>query len=50
MITLAPPPSLDLLADPPSSPIYTSKVRVDTHYGETDLAKKGKIVMCVNGM
>ncbi|KAF7669595.1 hypothetical protein LDENG_00176820 [Lucifuga dentata] len=35
-----PPPSLDLLADPPSSPIYTSKVRVDTHYGETDLAKK----------
>lgn len=37
-----PPPSLDLLSDPPSSPIYTSKVRVDTHYGETDLAKKGK--------
>ncbi|XP_071313545.1 rab11 family-interacting protein 5 isoform X3 [Trachinotus anak] len=35
-----PPPSLDLLSDPPSSPIYTSKVRVDTHYGETDLAKK----------
>lgn len=38
-----PPPSLDLLSDPPSSPIYTSKVRVDTHYGETDLAKKGKV-------
>ncbi|XP_019131972.2 rab11 family-interacting protein 1 isoform X1 [Larimichthys crocea] len=35
-----PPPSLDLLSDPPSSPIYTTKVRVDTHYGETDLAKK----------
>ncbi|XP_078116355.1 uncharacterized protein rab11fip5b [Sander vitreus] len=35
-----PPPSLDLMSDPPSSPIYTSKVRVDTHYGETDLAKK----------
>lgn len=38
-----PPPSLDLLSDPPSSPIYTSKVRVDTHYGETDLAKKGTV-------
>uniref|UniRef100_A0A1A8LHC8 RAB11 family interacting protein 5 (Class I) n=2 Tax=Nothobranchius pienaari TaxID=704102 RepID=A0A1A8LHC8_9TELE len=37
---LGPPPSLDLLSDPPSSPIYTSKVRVDTHYGDTDLAKK----------
>lgn len=37
------PPSLDLLSDPPSSPIYTSKVRVDTHYGEADLAKKGKL-------
>ncbi|XP_030002016.1 rab11 family-interacting protein 1 isoform X2 [Sphaeramia orbicularis] len=35
-----PPPSLDLLSDPPSSPIYSSKVRVDTHYGEADLAKK----------
>ncbi|XP_034037832.1 rab11 family-interacting protein 1-like isoform X2 [Thalassophryne amazonica] len=35
-----PPPTLDLLSDPPSSPIYTSKVRMDTHYGETDLAKK----------
>uniref|UniRef100_A0A3P8UWT4 RAB11 family interacting protein 5b (class I) n=1 Tax=Cynoglossus semilaevis TaxID=244447 RepID=A0A3P8UWT4_CYNSE len=35
-----PPPSLDLMSDPPSSPIYTSKVRVDTHLGETDLAKK----------
>ncbi|XP_032383351.1 rab11 family-interacting protein 1 isoform X1 [Etheostoma spectabile] len=35
-----PPPSLDLMSDPPSSPIYTSKVRVDTLYGETDLAKK----------
>ncbi|CAK6964934.1 rab11 family-interacting protein 1 [Scomber scombrus] len=35
-----PPPSLGLLSDPPSSPIYTSKVRVDTHYGEADLAKK----------
>ncbi|XP_040904882.1 rab11 family-interacting protein 1 [Toxotes jaculatrix] len=35
-----PPPNLDLLSDPPSSPIYTSKVKVDTHYGETDLAKK----------
>lgn len=38
-----PPPSLDLLSDPPSSPIYTTKVRVDTHYGEADLAKKGKL-------
>lgn len=38
------PPSLDLLSDPPSSPIYTSKVRVDTHYGEADLAKKGRFV------
>lgn len=38
-----PPPSLDLLSDPPSSPIYTSKVRVDAHYGETDLAKKGEV-------
>ncbi|CAN9515190.1 unnamed protein product [Ophioblennius macclurei] len=37
---LAPPPCLDLLSDPPSSPIYTSKVRVDAHYGEADLAKK----------
>ncbi|XP_068596951.1 rab11 family-interacting protein 1 [Brachionichthys hirsutus] len=36
----SPPPSLDLLSDPPSSPIYTSKVRVDAHYGDTDLAKK----------
>ncbi|XP_076005361.1 uncharacterized protein rab11fip5b [Genypterus blacodes] len=35
-----PPPSLDLLADPPTSPIYTSKVRLDSHYGEADLAKK----------
>ncbi|XP_056133475.1 mucin-2-like [Lampris incognitus] len=35
-----PPPSLDLLADPPSSPIYSSKVLVDTQYGEIDLAKK----------
>ncbi|KAK2848642.1 hypothetical protein Q5P01_008476 [Channa striata] len=35
-----PPPSLDLMSDPPSSPIYTSKVRVDTHYADTDLAKK----------
>ncbi|KAM3866993.1 uncharacterized protein rab11fip5b [Diretmus argenteus] len=35
-----PPPSLDLLADPPSSPVYSSKVRVETHYGEADLAKK----------
>ncbi|XP_067374932.1 rab11 family-interacting protein 1 [Channa argus] len=35
-----PPPSLDLMSDPPSSPIYTSKVRVDNLYGETDLAKK----------
>lgn len=40
---LGPPPSLDLLSDPPSSPIYTSKVRVDSHYGETDLAKKGRL-------
>ncbi|KAL6117535.1 rab11fip5 [Pungitius sinensis] len=38
--SLGPPPSLDLMSDPPSSPIYTSKVRVDAHYGETDLAKK----------
>lgn len=37
-----PPPSLDLLSDPPSSPIYTTKVRVDTHYGEADLTKKGE--------
>lgn len=36
------PPSLDLLADPPSSPIYSSKVKVDSHYGDTDLAKKGR--------
>ncbi|TWW55279.1 Rab11 family-interacting protein 5 [Takifugu flavidus] len=35
-----PPPSLDLLSDPPSSPIYSTKVRVDALYGETDLAKK----------
>ncbi|KAK5864539.1 hypothetical protein PBY51_015776 [Eleginops maclovinus] len=35
-----PPPSLDLMSDPPSSPIYTSRVRVDPHYGETALAKK----------
>ncbi len=40
---LGPPPSLGLLSDPPSSPIYTSKVRVDPHCGETDLAKKGKV-------
>lgn len=40
---LGPPPSLDLMSDPPSSPIYTSKVRVDSHYGETDLAKKGRL-------
>lgn len=38
-----PPPSLDLLSDPPSSPIYTSKVRADPYYGETDLAKKGEV-------
>lgn len=37
-----PPPSLDLLSDPPSSPIYTTKVRVDAH-GESDLAKKGEV-------
>lgn len=37
-----PPPSLGLLSDPPSSPVYTTKVRVDTHYGDTDLAKKGE--------
>lgn len=37
-----PPPSLDLLSDPPSSPVYTTKVRLDTHYGEIDLAKKGE--------
>eukprot|EP00064_Thunnus_orientalis_P019331 superscaffoldBa00004791_g19448 len=49
-----PPPSL--LSDPPSSPIYTSKVRVDTHYGEADLAKKvltsqhtTKSSLCING-
>lgn len=36
-----PPPTLDLLSDPPSSPVYTSKVRPDPHYGESDLAKKG---------
>lgn len=40
-----PPPSLSLLSDPPSSPIYTSKVRVDAHYGETDLARKGRLCM-----
>ncbi|XP_029582815.1 rab11 family-interacting protein 5 isoform X3 [Salmo trutta] len=36
------PPSLGLglLVDPPSSPIYSSKVKVDTHHGDTDLAKK----------
>ncbi|XP_021479975.1 rab11 family-interacting protein 5 isoform X2 [Oncorhynchus mykiss] len=35
------PPSLGLglLVDPPSSPIYSSKVK-DTHHGDTDLAKK----------
>lgn len=38
-----PPPSLDLLSDPPSSPVYSSKVRMDTHYGEADLAKKGEV-------
>lgn len=38
-----PPPSLGLLSDPPSSPVYTTKVRVDTHYGDTDLAKKGEV-------
>uniref|UniRef100_A0A3P9JE10 Rab11 family-interacting protein 5 n=1 Tax=Oryzias latipes TaxID=8090 RepID=A0A3P9JE10_ORYLA len=37
---LGPPPSLDLLSDPPSSPIYTSKVRVNPQYGDADLAKK----------
>lgn len=39
---LGPPPSLDLLSDPPSSPIYTSKVRVNSQYGDADLAKKGE--------
>lgn len=38
-----PPPSLDLLSDPPSSPVYSSKVRVDAHYGDADLAKKGEV-------
>lgn len=38
-----PPPSLDLLSDPPSSPVYSSKVRMDAHYGEADLAKKGEV-------
>ncbi|XP_035626444.1 rab11 family-interacting protein 5 isoform X3 [Oncorhynchus keta] len=35
------PPSLGLglLVDPPSSPIYSSKVK-DTHHGDTDQAKK----------
>lgn len=37
-----PPPNLDLLSDPPSSPVYSTKVRVDSLYGETDLAKKGE--------
>ncbi|XP_078809657.1 rab11 family-interacting protein 5 isoform X5 [Oryzias latipes] len=37
---LGPPPSLGLLSDPPSSPIYTSKVRVNPQYGDADLAKK----------
>lgn len=37
-----PPPALGLLMDPPSSPIYSSKVKVDTHHGETELAKKGR--------
>lgn len=37
-----PPPSLDLLSDPPSSPVYTTKARADAHYGEADLAKKGE--------
>ncbi|XP_010899209.2 uncharacterized protein LOC105028281 isoform X2 [Esox lucius] len=35
-----PPLGLGLLADPPSSPIYSSKVKVDTDNRETDLAKK----------
>lgn len=42
-----PPPSLDLLSDPPSSPVYSSKVRMDTHYGEADLAKKGEVCTLV---
>lgn len=37
-----PPPSLDLLSDPPSSPVYSTKVRADAHYGDADLAKKGE--------
>lgn len=45
-----PPPSLDLLSDPPSSPIYTSKVRVDAHYGEADLAKKGRLIELCSGI
>ncbi|XP_041697365.2 rab11 family-interacting protein 5 [Coregonus clupeaformis] len=35
-----PPLALGLLVDPPSSPIYSSKVKVDTHHGDTDLVKK----------
>nr|XP_057932612.1 rab11 family-interacting protein 1 [Doryrhamphus excisus]XP_057932613.1 rab11 family-interacting protein 1 [Doryrhamphus excisus] len=37
--TLSPPPSLGLLSDLPSSPIYTTVPRVDAHYGEQDLTK-----------
>lgn len=43
-----PPPSLDLLSDPPSSPVYSSKVRMDTLYGDSDLAKKGEIQTLVS--
>ncbi|XP_046880705.1 rab11 family-interacting protein 1 [Hypomesus transpacificus] len=38
--TPGPPPCLDLLANPPSSPIYRSKVKEDTQNGEMELAKK----------
>lgn len=47
---LGPPPSLGLLSDPPSSPIYTSKVRVNPQYGDADLAKKGERLRGHTGM
>ncbi|XP_054647054.1 rab11 family-interacting protein 1 isoform X2 [Dunckerocampus dactyliophorus] len=37
--TPSPPPSLGLLSDLPSSPIYTTVTRVDAHCGERDLTK-----------
>lgn len=43
-----PPLGLGILVDPsspprfPSPPIYSNKVKVDTHHRDTDLTKKGK--------